>query len=77
VNAAFDLGCIFIRMALQAQFSSGNGGQLDAGCITGDPNFVATGTADRNRRMYGLPFRLCIMALEAFRVIGLRSKGRM
>src|SRR5579864_8146698 len=66
---AFQRGGIFLRVATQAECLRSRGGQLDAGHIFVDSNFVAAQAAGRNRRMDGLAFRLILVALETLRRI--------
>lgn len=78
MHSSFKCGRVFVRVATQAKRLRSRSDQFDASHVLVDPNFVTAQASGRDGGMNRLPFRLVLMALQAFgRVDILIERNRM
>jgi hypothetical protein len=65
MDIAFDFGGVLISVALQAEFDWRGSDQFYPGDVFACSDFMTTGTACGNGRVYGFAFRFVFVTLDA------------
>ena len=75
MNFPFDVGSLFVGVTTQTKTGRSGGGELDAGDVFVNANFVAGLAAHLNRRMHRLALGFVLMTFKTLGVSTLNCSG--